>query len=73
MLKRYAEIYLKKSYLPEILLSAIKLYQALDRVLYSQVLAHFNVELSTGLSHARVEEAQIRFGKNELAPEPGER
>jgi hypothetical protein len=36
-----------------------------------QVLGHFNVDFNRGLSAAKVAEAQLRYGKNELAPEPG--
>lgn len=37
-----------------------------------QVLGHFNVDLNSGLSMQRIEEASLRYGKNELASEPGE-
>jgi len=36
-----------------------------------QVLGHFNVDFNRGLSADKVAEAQLRYGKNELAPEPG--
>jgi hypothetical protein len=36
-----------------------------------QVLGHFNVDFNRGLSDDKVAEAQLRYGKNELAPEPG--
>ncbi|KAH7623060.1 putative Calcium-transporting ATPase 3, endoplasmic reticulum-type [Nannochloris sp. 'desiccata'] len=35
------------------------------------VLGHFNVDFNRGLSADKVAEAQLRYGKNELAPEPG--
>ena len=36
------------------------------------MLGHFGVAPLIGLSPERVEEAQLRYGKNELASEPGE-
>ena len=39
---------------------------------FFQVLAHFNVNFNQGLSDARVADDQLRYGKNELAPDPGE-
>ena len=38
---------------------------------FLQVFPHFQVDFHNGLSANRVAEAQLRYGRNELAPEPG--